>query len=96
MKAIILEGGLGTRISEETPTRPKPMVKICSKPILWHILGVKAVVNVTTDKCYENCDGCGATVKMKPRLILIHIPSVMPVWNWSLPPIDNLFYKVGV
>ena len=38
MKAIILAGGLGTRISEETSTRPKPMVEIGGKPILWHIL----------------------------------------------------------
>jgi glucose-1-phosphate cytidylyltransferase len=38
MKAIILAGGLGTRISEETATRPKPMVEIGGKPILWHIL----------------------------------------------------------
>ena len=38
MKAIILAGGLGTRLSEETSTRPKPMVEIGGKPILWHIL----------------------------------------------------------
>ena len=38
MKAVILAGGLGTRISEETSTRPKPMVEIGGKPILWHIL----------------------------------------------------------
>ena len=38
MKAVILAGGLGTRISEETATRPKPMVEIGGKPILWHIL----------------------------------------------------------
>src|SRR6202000_1958672 len=38
MKAIILAGGLGTRLSEETATRPKPMVEIGGKPILWHIL----------------------------------------------------------
>ncbi len=38
MKAVIFAGGLGTRISEETSTRPKPMVEIGGKPILWHIL----------------------------------------------------------
>lgn len=38
MKAVILAGGLGTRISEETSLRPKPMIEIGGKPILWHIL----------------------------------------------------------
>jgi glucose-1-phosphate cytidylyltransferase len=38
MKAVILAGGMGTRISEETIARPKPMVEIGGKPILWHIM----------------------------------------------------------
>jgi len=38
MKAIILAGGMGTRISEETQLRPKPMIEIGGKPILWHIM----------------------------------------------------------
>ena len=38
MKAVILAGGLGTRLSEETALKPKPMVEIGSKPILWHIM----------------------------------------------------------
>ncbi|MCF7965058.1 glucose-1-phosphate cytidylyltransferase [Methylobacter sp. Wu8] len=38
MKAIILAGGLGTRISEETSIRPKPMVDVGGKPVLWHIM----------------------------------------------------------
>jgi glucose-1-phosphate cytidylyltransferase len=38
MKAVILAGGLGTRISEETHLRPKPMIEIGGKPILWHIM----------------------------------------------------------
>lgn len=40
MKAVILAGGLGTRIAEETSTRPKPMVEIGGKPILWHIMKI--------------------------------------------------------
>ena len=40
MKAVILAGGLGTRISEETSVRPKPMIEIGSKPILWHIMKI--------------------------------------------------------
>jgi len=38
MKAVILAGGLGTRLSEETAVRPKPMVEIGGKPILWHVM----------------------------------------------------------
>src|ERR1035438_6367792 len=40
MKTVILAGGLGTRLSEETGTRPKPMVEIGGRPILWHILKI--------------------------------------------------------
>lgn len=40
MKAVILAGGLGTRISEETHLKPKPMIEIGGKPILWHIMKV--------------------------------------------------------
>jgi len=40
MKAVILAGGLGTRISEETAVRPKPMVEIGGKPVLWHIMKI--------------------------------------------------------
>src|SRR5881392_1843765 len=40
MKTVILAGGLGTRISEETDTRPKPMVEIGGKPIIWHIMKI--------------------------------------------------------
>ncbi|MHB8472058.1 MAG: glucose-1-phosphate cytidylyltransferase [Gammaproteobacteria bacterium] len=40
MKAVILAGGMGTRISEETSVRPKPMVEIGGRPILWHIMKI--------------------------------------------------------
>jgi glucose-1-phosphate cytidylyltransferase len=40
VKAVILAGGLGTRLSEETSVRPKPMVEIGGKPILWHIMKI--------------------------------------------------------
>lgn len=40
MKAVILAGGMGTRISEESSTRPKPMIEIGGKPILWHIMKI--------------------------------------------------------
>ena len=40
MKVVILAGGLGTRLTEETTVRPKPMVEIGGKPILWHIMKI--------------------------------------------------------
>ena len=40
MKVIILAGGLGSRLSEETTIKPKPMVEIGNKPILWHIMKI--------------------------------------------------------
>jgi glucose-1-phosphate cytidylyltransferase len=42
MKVAILAGGLGTRLSEETALRPKPMVEIGGRPILWHIMNIYA------------------------------------------------------
>ncbi|MBK9020482.1 MAG: glucose-1-phosphate cytidylyltransferase [Sulfuritalea sp.] len=47
MKAVILAGGLGTRLAEETVLRPKPMVEIGSKPILWHIMKGYAHFGIT-------------------------------------------------
>lgn len=46
MKAVILAGGLGTRISEETHLKPKPMIEIGGKPILWHIMKLYSSHNV--------------------------------------------------
>src|ERR1700757_5144470 len=42
MKAVILAGGMGTRIAEETSVRPKPMIEIGGRPILWHIMKIYA------------------------------------------------------
>ncbi len=42
MKVVILAGGLGTRLAEETEIKPKPMVEIGGYPILWHILKIYA------------------------------------------------------
>ncbi|WP_042301560.1 glucose-1-phosphate cytidylyltransferase [Paraburkholderia kururiensis] len=46
MKAVILAGGLGTRISEDTVNRPKPMIEIGGKPILWHIMKIYSAYGV--------------------------------------------------
>ena len=46
MQAVILAGGLGTRLSEETYNKPKPMVEIGGKPILWHILKIYSFYDI--------------------------------------------------
>ena len=46
MKAVILAGGFGTRLSEETGVRPKPMVEIGDKPILWHIMKIYCAYDI--------------------------------------------------
>jgi glucose-1-phosphate cytidylyltransferase len=47
MQAVILAGGLGTRISEESHLRPKPMIEIGGRPILWHIMKIYAAHGIT-------------------------------------------------
>src|SRR6476659_8421229 len=46
MKAVILAGGYGTRISEESAVRPKPMVEIGGKPILWHVMKIYSAYDI--------------------------------------------------
>jgi glucose-1-phosphate cytidylyltransferase len=46
MKAVILAGGLGTRIAEETAVRPKPMVEIGGRPILWHVMKIYSAYGI--------------------------------------------------
>ncbi|MEI9891998.1 MAG: sugar phosphate nucleotidyltransferase [Caulobacteraceae bacterium] len=48
MKCVILAGGLGTRIAEETGSRPKPMIEIGGRPILWHIMKLYSRTASTT------------------------------------------------
>jgi glucose-1-phosphate cytidylyltransferase len=47
MKAVILAGGLGTRIAEESHMRPKPMIEIGGRPILWHVMNIYITHGVT-------------------------------------------------
>src|SRR5262245_13752954 len=47
MRAVLLAGGLGTRLAEETEVRPKPMVEIGGRPILWHIMSHFATYRIT-------------------------------------------------
>ena len=47
MKAVILAGGLGTRLAEETVVRPKPMVEVGGRPLLWHVMKIYAAHGIT-------------------------------------------------
>ena len=47
MKAVIFAGGFGTRLSEETALRPKPMVEVAGRPILWHVMKIYARHGIT-------------------------------------------------
>jgi glucose-1-phosphate cytidylyltransferase len=47
MKAVILAGGVGSRISEESHLRPKPMIEIGGRPILWHVMNIYTAYGVT-------------------------------------------------
>src|SRR5947207_5127583 len=47
LKAVILAGGLGTRLAEETDRLPKPMVELGGRPILWHIMKIYAAAGIT-------------------------------------------------
>src|SRR5690606_4778635 len=61
MKAVILAGGLGTRLSEETAVRPKPMVEVGGFPILWHILKTYSAHGI--DDFIICCGYKGAVIK---------------------------------
>ena len=59
MKLVILAGGLGSRLSEETIVKPKPMVKIGGKPIIWHIMKYYSFYGIND---FIIC--CGTKVKL--------------------------------
>jgi len=61
MKVVLLAGGYGTRLSEETGTRPKPMVEIGGKPILWHIMTIFAAHGL--NDFYVACGYKGDSIK---------------------------------
>jgi glucose-1-phosphate cytidylyltransferase len=100
MKAVILAGGLGTRLSEETVSKPKPMVEIGGKPILWHILkiysyhgindfiiccGYKGYVIKEYFKNYFMHQS-DITFKMKDNEMIVHEKRVEP---WKITLVDT-------
>ena len=100
MKAVILAGGLGTRISEETQARPKPMVEIGGKPVLWHVMKTYAAHGIND---FVICCGykgylikeyfanyslhmSDVTFDMRRRDVIIHQNSAEP---WSVTLVDT-------
>ena len=60
MKVVILAGDLGTRISEETSIKPKPMIEIGGKPILWHIMQEKFGLQYEINQAATSINATGA------------------------------------
>ena len=100
MKAVILAGGYGTRISEETSNKPKPMIEIGNKPILWHILKIYSHFGINE---FVSCCGykgyvikeyfanyflhtCDVTFDMKDNSIDIHSKHTEP---WKITLVDT-------
>ncbi len=108
MKAVILAGGLGTRISEETILKPKPMVEIGGKPILWHIMkiyskhGINDFIICCGYKGYVIKEyfanyflhASDVTFNMKTNQMVVHERHVEP-WNVTLVDTGELTMTGG-
>ena len=78
MKAVILAGGYGTRLSEETHLKPKPMVEIGGKPILWHIMKIYS---------HHGINEFGICCGYKAELIQEYIQKLDE--PWTITPVDT-------
>ena len=100
MKAVILAGGLGTRISEETLVRPKPMVDLGGRPVLWHIMKIYSTYGVNDfivccgykgymiKEYFANYSlhGSDITIDLKSNTVDVHQSTAEP---WKVTLIDT-------
>jgi glucose-1-phosphate cytidylyltransferase len=100
MKAVILAGGLGTRISEETSSKPKPMIQIGERPLLWHIMkiysfyGINDFIICCGYKGYMikeyfvnySLHNSDITLDLKENKIEVHHKSIEP---WKITLVDT-------
>jgi len=95
MKAVILAGGLGTRISEETAVRPKPMIEIGGKPVLWHIMKIYSHYGI--NEFVICCGYKGYVIKEYFANYFLHMSDVTFDMNnnsmelYSIKNIDDIF-----
>ena len=84
MKAVILAGGLGTRISEETHLKPKPLIEIGGRPILWHLMKIFTSHGVND---FIICLEDGKKLKMLKRHLMTHYQLTPDAYRakWKLP-----------
>lgn len=87
MKAVILAGGLGTRISEETHLKPKPMIEIGGKPILWHIMKLYSAHGV--NEFIICCGYKGYTIKEYFSNYFVHMSDV----TFDMASNETIFHK---
>ncbi len=100
MKAVLLAGGLGTRFAEETDLKPKPMIEIGGKPILWHIMKIYAANGITDfivclgykgyviKEYFQNyfLHTCDVTFDLRGRSMAVHHATTEP---WKVTLVDT-------
>ena len=80
MKAVILAGGFGTRISEETHLKPKPMVEVGGRPLLWHLLKLYSHYGIND---FVICCGYkGYVIKEYFANYFLHVRCDLPHVRW--------------
>ena len=80
MKLVILAGGYGTRLAEETKIKPKPLVKIGNEPIIWHIMKIYSYYGITK---FIVCLG------YKGKMLKRQLNSRIKKEDWSIKYIDT-------